>query len=267
VLRRHHGQAAWRRGGRPAVSTRLTSRSSREVGRTTSRPPTASAAHCGRQRPAHASSSPFTSMRSAWNVRLAGCHRCGGGGRMLVRTSSASARSSERVAGPLPHHSVGESRANRSSPYVRSTRARSARRIGVDDVSGGDTSLWSMRMSSARPARRRSRARLVELRDDTPRSKRMPCTRASRVRPARREAGRRRRAPASPGRRRPPDGWRCARAPAGHGRGRRAGRAGAVRAARRCAHRGPTVASTTTASGACSAGASRARQRSRSTGT
>ena len=91
------------------------------------RPPTARAATASGSARSSEASSPLTSMRSAWKVRLAGwppVRRVAAG--IEERTSSASR--AVPVNGSVARSRTMASamrRAKRSSPYLRSTRARS----------------------------------------------------------------------------------------------------------------------------------------------
>ena len=91
------------------------------------RPPTASASTAAGSAPASASSSPLTSMRSAWNVRLAGwppVRRVAAG--IDERTSSASRAVPVNGSAPRSRTTrVGDPPGEALLAVLRRTRARS----------------------------------------------------------------------------------------------------------------------------------------------
>src|SRR5262249_16805230 len=96
------------------------------------RPPTASASTAAGRARSSASSSPFTSMRSAWKGRLAGCpplRRAGGGGAGGGGTGPGG-------GGPFPHHGVGYLPGELLLAVVAQHLAQPGRRIGVEDLRG-----------------------------------------------------------------------------------------------------------------------------------
>ena len=109
----------------------------------------------GREAALQAASSPLTSIRSAWKVRLAGwpplfCDAAG------MASRSSSTRRAEVVKGSccaLPDDRRRRSRrANRSSPYSRRIRVELGGVVGVEDVGRGDAARSG---PSACPAARR----------------------------------------------------------------------------------------------------------------
>ena len=180
------------------------------------RPPTASASSAAGSAVSSAASSPLTSIRSAWNVRLAGCppvRRAGCRDGVPDQLGQPRGRG-DPAPSPAPARSPRRSgAANFSSPYTRRTRARSAMRVGVDHLLGGRSpGSGPSACPAARPGRRRSRGRRRRAAATRPPGRTAP-RRLGRM-PSRSStpaARRRRRAPGGPGRRTAPAGSRVRR--------------------------------------------------------
>ncbi len=177
-------------------------------------------------------------MRSAWKVRLAGCppvRRVAAG--IDERTSSASR--AVPVNGSRARSRTTASairRANRSSPYSRSTRASSVGRVGVDDLGRGDApALVHPHVQRRVLGVGEAAGGLVELQRRDPEVEQHALhPRGAEPGEHRRRARRRRRAPGWRGRRTARAGRRRSPAPAGRGRARPAGGRRTARAAPRC---------------------------------